>query len=139
MKILGLDHVVVRVQDLEASLRFYCGALGCSEERRSDALGLVQLRAGSALIDLVPLDSPLGRAGGAAPDPGAPNVDHFALRIESFDEAALAAHLRSHGIEPGDVGERYGAEGNGPSMYIRDPDGNAVELKGPTSSRESST
>ncbi|MBW2242619.1 MAG: VOC family protein [Deltaproteobacteria bacterium] len=139
MKILGLDHVVIRVQDLEASLRFYCEALGCSEERRLDELGLVQLRAGDALIDLVPVDSPLGRAGGAAPDPKAPNVDHFALRIESFDETALAAHLRSHGVEPGEVSERYGAEGSGPSMYIRDPDGNAVELKGPTSARESST
>ncbi|MBW2396549.1 MAG: VOC family protein [Deltaproteobacteria bacterium] len=139
MKILGLDHVVIRVQDLEASLRFYCEALGCSEERRLDELGLVQLRAGDALIDLVPVDSPLGRAGGAAPDPKAPNVDHFALRIESFDKATLAAHLRSHSVEPGEVSERYGAEGSGPSMYIRDPDGNAVELKGPTSARESST
>jgi len=74
MKILGLDHVVIRVQDLEASLRFYCEALGCSEERRLDELGLVQLRAGDALIDLVPVDSPLGRAGGAAPDPKATSI-----------------------------------------------------------------
>ena len=91
------------------------------------------MRAGSALIDLVPVDSPLGRAGGAGPGEEARNMDHFALRIEPFDEAALGAHLRTHGIEPGEVAQRYGAEGNGPSMYLLDPDGNVVELKGPPS------
>lgn len=131
MKVLGLDHVVLRVRDLEASLRFYCGTLGCSEERRIDALGLVQLRAGSSLIDLVPVDSPLGQAGGAPPGDEARNMDHFAMRIERFDAEALADHLRSHGVEPGEIAERYGAEGNGPSMYLHDPDGNVVELKGP--------
>jgi len=131
LEVLGLDHVVLRVGDLDASLRFYCDALGCSVERRIDELGLVQLRAGSSLIDLVPVGSPLGRAGGGAPADDGRNVDHFALRIERFDEAALAAHLRAHDIAPGDVGERYGAEGSGPSMYVTDPDGNTVELKGP--------
>jgi glyoxylase I family protein len=131
LRILGLDHVVLRVLDLDAALRFYQGALGCAVERRSDALGLVQLRAGSSLIDLVPIDSPLGKAGGGAPVAGGKNVDHFCLRIEAFDAAVLAAHLRSHGVEPGEVGTRYGAEGNGPSMYLRDPDGNVIELKGP--------
>lgn len=134
-KLLGLDHVVLRVRELDAALRFYVGTLGCSEERRSDALGLVQLRAGAALIDLVPVDSPLGKHGGGAPDPAAKNVDHFCLRIEPFDAEALAAHLRAHGVEPGDVGERYGADGYGPSMYLRDPDGNVVELKGPPTRR----
>ena len=131
LRVLGLDHVVLRVRDLDAALRFYQGALGCPVERRIDALGLVQLRAGRSLIDLVPVDSPLGKAGGGAPLPDGKNVDHFCLRIETFDAAALGAHLRSHGIEPGDVATRYGAEGNGPSLYLRDPDGNVVELKGP--------
>jgi glyoxylase I family protein len=134
-KLLGLDHVVLRVRDLEAALRFYVGVLGCAEERRSDALGLVQLRAGASLIDLVPVDSPLGRHGGGPPDPSAKNVDHFCLRIEPFDGEALAAHLRAHGVEPGDVGERYGADGHGPSLYLCDPDGNVVELKGPPTRR----
>jgi catechol 2,3-dioxygenase-like lactoylglutathione lyase family enzyme len=131
VRVLGLDHVVMRVRDLDAALRFYQGALGCAVERRIDALGLVQLRAGASLIDLVPVESPLGQLGGGAPDPNGKNVDHVCLRIERFDAAELAAHLRSHGIEPGEVGTRYGAEGNGPSMYLRDPDGNVVELKGP--------
>ena len=131
LKLLGLDHVVLRVRDLDAALGFYVGVLGCTEERRIDALGLVQLRAGAALIDLVPVDSPLGKAGGGPPDATAKNVDHFCLRIEPFEAEALAAHLRVHGVTPGDVGERYGADGHGPSMYVRDPDGNVVELKGP--------
>jgi catechol 2,3-dioxygenase-like lactoylglutathione lyase family enzyme len=130
IEIRGIDHVVLRVADLERSLRFYCGVLGCREERRIDALGLVQLRAGAQLVDLVDLGGPLGRLGGAAPGPEARNMDHFALQVASFDAAAIRAHLESHGVEAGDVGERYGALGMGPSMYIRDPDGNVVELKG---------
>jgi catechol 2,3-dioxygenase-like lactoylglutathione lyase family enzyme len=133
-RVLGLDHVVLRVRDLAAALRFYQGALGCTIERRLDALGLVQLRAGASLIDLVPLDSPLGKAGGGAPVADGKNVDHLCLRIEPFDAEALASHLRAHGVEPGDVSRRYGADGFGPSMYLRDPDGNVVELKGPPES-----
>jgi catechol 2,3-dioxygenase-like lactoylglutathione lyase family enzyme len=131
IRVLGIDHVVLRVANLERSLAFYETALGCAVERRLDELGLVQLRAGSALIDLVPLDSPLGRAGGGTPIDDARNMDHVALQIERFEPDALRAHLEAHGFEPGDVTSRYGARGNGPSMYLRDPDGNTVELKGP--------
>jgi len=124
--------VVLRVADLERALRFYCEVLGCREERRLDELGLVQLRAGSHLIDLVDIEAPLGRAGGSAPPAeGGRNMDHFAVQLERFDEAALREHLERHGVAPGDVAARYGAEGTGPSMYLRDPDGNVVELKGP--------
>lgn len=135
IELRGLDHVVLRIRNLEASLHFYQGVLGCAIERRVDALGLVQLRAGSSLIDLVPIDSPLGRVGGAGPAETGRNVDHFALALEHFDEQALREHLGSHAIEAGDVAERYGAMGNGPSMYIRDPDDNVVELKGPPTDR----
>jgi len=131
IEVRGIDHVVLRVAEVDRSLRFYCDVLGCNEERRIEALGLIQLRAGASLIDLVDLDSPLGRAGGAAPGDGGHNVDHFALELSSFDEDAIRTHLLACDIEPGDVGERYGARGNGPSIYIRDPDGNVVELKGP--------
>lgn len=127
----GLDHVVLRVEDEARALAFYCGVLGCREERRLDELGLVQLRAGRSLIDLVTVDSRLGRAGGAAAGEEGRNVDHFALQIDSFDPDALARHLRAHGIDPGEPAQRYGAEGTGPSLYLRDPDGNTVELKGP--------
>jgi len=131
IEILGLDHVVLRVESVERALRFYCDVLGCRRERHSEALGLHQLRAGSQLIDLVDVASPLGRLGGAAAGEGARNMDHFAVQLAGFDEAAIRAHLEAHGVEPGDVALRYGAQGNGPSMYIRDPDGNVVELKGP--------
>jgi len=130
IEIRGLDHVVLRVGDVDRSLRFYCGVLGCAEERRIEALGLVQLRAGSALIDLVAVDSPLGRLGGPAAGAGARNMDHFALQVAHFDEPTLRAHLAAHGVEAGEVAERYGARGLGPSLYVRDPDGNVVELKG---------
>ena len=121
--IQGLDHVVLRVADLERAVRFYCEVLGCSEERRVESIGLVQLRAGAALIDLVPA--------AGAPETGAGNMDHFCLRIEPFDEADLRAHLAAHDVEVGEVARRYGAEGHGPSLYLQDPDGNTVELKGP--------
>lgn len=130
-RILGIDHLVLRVVDLEKMLRFYCEALGCSVERRRDDIGLVQLRAGSALIDLVPVDGQLGSAGGAAPGKEGRNLDHFCLRIEPFDEALIRARLEAHGIATGTVESRYGAEGMGPSLYLTDPEGNVVELKGP--------
>ena len=131
IEIRAIDHVVLRVRDLERALRFYCDVLHCTEERRLDALGLVQLRAGASLIDLVEISGPLGRTGGGPPGDGARNVDHFAVALATFDEAQIRAHLLRLGVEPGEVGQRYGAEGTGPSMYIRDPDGNVVELKGP--------
>lgn len=127
----SLDHVVLRVADLDRSLAFYREALGFEVERRLDAIGLVQLRAGAALIDLVPIDAPLGRAGGGAPDPNARNVDHFALSLARFDERELRALFARHSISASDTAERYGAEGFGPSIYLTDPDGNTVELKGP--------
>lgn len=125
-----IDHVVLRVRDAERAVRFYCEVLGCREERRVEPLGLVQLRAGASLIDLVGVDSPLGQLGGAAPGDAGRNVEHFCLSIEPFDEASLRSHLRAHAVEASDVAPRYGSGGMGPSLYIRDPDGNVVELKG---------
>jgi catechol 2,3-dioxygenase-like lactoylglutathione lyase family enzyme len=131
IRIREIDHLVLRVVDLEPMLRFYCDALGCTVERRQDAIGLVQLRAGRSMIDLVPVDGKLGRAGGAAPGKEGRNLDHLCLRVEPFDEAAIRAHLAAHGIEAGPLASRYGAEGEGPSIYLADPEGNVVELKGP--------
>jgi glyoxylase I family protein len=126
-----LDHLVLRVVDLPTMLAFYTRALGCSIERRQDEIGLVQLRAGRSLIDLVPVDGALGRAGGAAPGREGRNLDHFCVRVEPFDEAAIRAHLADCGVAAGPVEARYGAEGSGPSIYLSDPEGNTVELKGP--------
>jgi glyoxylase I family protein len=126
-----IDHLVLRVVDLERMLGFYCGALGCTVERRQNEIGLVQLRAGRSLIDLVPVDGALGRAGGAAPGAQARNLDHFCLRVEPFDEPGIRRHLQAFGVEVQPLASRYGAEGEGPSLYLTDPQGNVVELKGP--------
>jgi catechol 2,3-dioxygenase-like lactoylglutathione lyase family enzyme len=131
IRIREIDHLVLRVVDLERMLRFYCDALGCTVERRQDALGLVQLRAGRSLLDLVPVDGKLGAAGGAPPGREGRNLDHFCFRVEPFDAEAIRAHLAARGIAAGESAPRYGAEGEGPSMYITDPEGNIVELKGP--------
>jgi glyoxylase I family protein len=115
-----LDHVVLRVTDMDRAIAFYCQVLGCNVERTVESIGLVQLRAGQSLIDLVP------RKGDGSGD-----LDHFALTIAPFEVEALKAHFSQHGITIGDVARRYGAEGYGPSIYLYDPDGNQVELKGP--------
>ncbi len=120
--ITGLDHVVLRVADMDRAIAFYGGVLGCPVERRLELIGLVQLRAGTSMIDLVPC--PPGEKPGR-------NVDHYAVRIARMDVPAITAHLEAHGVAPGPVQRRYGAEGYGSSIYITDPDGNTVELKGP--------
>ena len=129
--IRGIDHIVLRAVDIDRMLTFYCDALGCTVERRQDEIGLIQLRAGSSIIDLVPVDGKLGKAGGAAPGSDAKNLDYFCLRVEPFNAQSIRDHLLRHCIEAGPVESRYGAEGEGPSIYLTDPDGNVVELKGP--------
>ena len=131
INITGLDHVVLRVADLDASMKFYCDVLGCRVVRTNPESGLHQVQSGNAQIDLVPLDSPGGTRHGYGPPSAGRNVDHIAFDLESYDEAAIGAHLVSHGITPGDTRMRFGAYGTGPAMYIEDPDGNVVELKGP--------
>jgi glyoxylase I family protein len=130
IQIREIDHVVLRVTDLEAMLRFYCDALGCKVERRQEELGLTQLRAGRSLIDLVTVDGELGLRGGSSPGPEGRNMDHLCLRLEPFDAEAIYAHLDRRGVKAEDVRSRYGAEGEGPSIYLNDPEGNLIELKG---------
>lgn len=126
-----LDHVVLRVRDVAASLAFYRDVLGCDVDNVQEVFELYQVRAGASLIDLVALDGPLGRMGGAGPKGEGRNMDHFAIRVEPWDANAIRAHLAAHAVEIVADGRRYGAEGAGPSIYVRDPDGNTVELKGP--------
>ena len=130
-KLREIDHIVLRITNLDAMLAFYCDALGCTIERRQDEIGLIQLRAGSSLVDLVPIDGKLGKAGGAAPGKEGRNLDHVCFRVEPFDEEFIRAHFAARGIALGESGSRYGAEGEGPSIYLSDPEGNVVELKGP--------
>lgn len=126
-----IDHLVLRVVDMARMIAFYRDVLGCGIARRQDEIGLMQLAAGRSLVDLVDVAGKLGRMGGAAPGREGRNLDHLCLRIEPFDETAIRAHLARHGVAAGDTASRFGAEGEGPSIYIEDPEGNTVELKGP--------
>jgi glyoxylase I family protein len=130
MRLLGIDHVVIRARDPALMERFYVQVLGCGVERRQDAVGLVQLRAGAQLIDLVDVAGRLGQMGGAAPGADGHNMDHLCLRVVDFDVDTVRAHLESHGVKIGDVGERYGSTGEAVSLYLSDPEGNGLELRG---------
>jgi glyoxylase I family protein len=125
-----IDHVVIRVADLESITRFYCDVLGCSVEKEQRDLGLIQLRAGRSLIDLLKVGAKIDRPDSGTPGEGR-NMDHLCLRVEGFDGEALKAHLQERGVRIGELGVRYGADGFGPSLYLFDPEGNMVELKGP--------
>jgi catechol 2,3-dioxygenase-like lactoylglutathione lyase family enzyme len=124
--LVGLDHIVLRTPASASLIEFYVGILGATVERELPQFKLVQLRAGQSLIDIIEVEGPIS-------EPEGRNVDHFCLRIEPWDEDALATYLRGHGLPVEESGIRYGAEGNGPSIYIKDPIGNVVELKGPPS------
>jgi catechol 2,3-dioxygenase-like lactoylglutathione lyase family enzyme len=127
----AIDHVVFRVTDMARMIRFYEEVLGARVEREVPEFGLVQLRAGTSLIDLVDVNASIGRQGGAAPGSGGRNVDHVCFRVVPWDGDAILAHLAAHGFEGAGIASRYGAEGQGPSIYITDPEGNDLELKGP--------
>ncbi len=129
--IKGLDHVVLRCSDVEAMIAFYCDTLGGSIAKRNDKRGLIHIRTGNSMIDLVAIDGELGRAGGAPPAKEGRNMDHFCLRIDPFDVGQLTEYFRSRGIEVREPRTRFGAEGDGVSLYMFDPEGNRVELKGP--------
>jgi catechol 2,3-dioxygenase-like lactoylglutathione lyase family enzyme len=130
--IRGLDHVVLRVADIERAKAFYRDVIGCPEEKWQPELGLMQMRCGTSLIDLVDVNGKLGREGGAKAGAEARNMDHFCITLTAFDPDAIRAHLSAHGVEAGEMAAvRYGAEGYGRSFYIHDPDGNTVELKAP--------
>lgn len=129
LKPLGIDHVVIRTKNHAAMMAFYQDVVGCTLERTQEAIGLYQLRCGSSLIDLVPVDGKLGRMGGAAPGVEGRNMDHLCLRIENFDAGRVRAHLESHDVSVGEEGLRYGSTGEAVSIYLADPDGNGLELR----------
>ena len=130
IEIAGLDHVVLRTSHMQDMIHFYGTVLGCPIERElSPEFGLVQLRAGNALIDLVAVDSELGRAGGGTPTPRDNNMDHFCLQVKALPEEDICRHLATYGIKVGPFQRRYGAQGFGQSVYLSDPDGNTVELR----------
>ena len=131
LKIKQIDHLVLRALDVEAMMAFYVDVIGCSLEKMQKEAGLYHLRAGSSLIDLIIVDTRPGKIDGVTPGKEGRNLDHFCLSIDPFDTDQIIRYLKSKGIDPGKVESRYGAEGDGPSIYVADPEGNVVELKGP--------
>jgi glyoxylase I family protein len=127
-----IDHLVLRVRDIDAMRRFYCEVLGAEHIAWRPHFGMSHLRIGRSMFDLVAVDGPSGRRGGAGPGKEGHNVDHFCFRVEPFDQEAIVAHLKQHGVAVGDIRPRFSAEGNGISIYLTDPEGNTVELKGPS-------
>ena len=125
----GLDHVVLRARDIDSMLQFYHVVLGLPIAKHNETLGLWHLQAGDSMIDLIDISGPLG-GGGRLPSTEAQNVDHLALKIVPFDSATLRAYFEGHGFKVGPDQIRFGADGDGPSIYLRDPEGNGVELKG---------
>ena len=121
LKLRGIDHVVLRVRDIDVMKRFYCDVLGATHIAYRPKFRMSHLRVGSCMIDLV-----------EGKDPSGCNMDHFCLRVEPFEPEQILSFLKSKGVATGDVRSRYGAEGNGPSIYLTDPEGNTVELKGPS-------
>jgi glyoxylase I family protein len=132
VSIRGIDHVVLRVKDIEAMRRFYCDVLGAEHVAYRPKFGMSHLRIGSAMLDLVEVEGPLGKQGGAAPGREGRNMDHLCFRVGPFNQDAIVAHLKRHGVAVGDIRPRFGAEGSGVSIYLTDPEGNTVELKGPS-------
>lgn len=132
IRLRDIDHVVLRVRDVDAMRRFYCDVLGAEHVAWRPEYGMSHLKVGRSMIDLITVDGKLGQAGGAAPGAEGRNLDHLCLRVEPFDQEAIVAHLDRHGVAVGDIRRRYGAEGNGISIYVKDPEGNTVELKGPS-------
>lgn len=129
--ILRIDHVVIRARDIKNMLRFYLDVVGCSVEREIERIGLYQLRAGASLIDLVDAHGELGLKGGQPPKPNGGNMDHLCVRVDPWNTKAIQAYLTNAGAAPGEVEQRNGAEGEGPSIYFADPEGNNIEFKGP--------
>ena len=128
--IRSIDHVVLRVVDVDRMARFYGDVLGARLEKHQQEIGLYQMRLGDALIDLIPVSGVLGKVGGAAPGKEGRNVDHICFRVLPWDGDNIVMELKRHGIKA-QVVSRYGADGEGPSIYIDDPEGNVIELKGP--------
>lgn len=129
--LMQIDHVVIRTRNIQTMMRFYIDVIGCSVEREIARIGLYQLRAGASLIDLVDAHGELGLKGGEPPKPSGGNMDHLCIRVDPWDADAIQGYLKDAGATPGDAEQRNGAEGEGPSIYFSDPEGNTIEFKGP--------
>lgn len=130
----GIDHVLLLVTGMAPAARFYAKVLGCRVEERLPQYGMLQLRAGAALIDLVDISAPQA-AWAVPPTAGGRNLDHLCLALGRHDEGKLRRHLARHRVEIVEEGVHGGSRGESLSLYVRDPSGNVIELKGPPATR----
>ena len=120
-KVMGLDHIVLKTDKINTMLEFYCQILGCQIEKTQPDFRLTQLRAGINMLDIIEVDD--------APAGNQHNLDHFCLQINPFDYENLKQYFDSKGINIYRYGKRIGAQGIGYSFYLKDPQGNELELK----------
>ena len=128
--LVGIDHVVFLVDDMERALGFSFDVLGCRPGYSYPALGMEQVWCGSSLIVLWDITHP-GARSAVPPVAGGRNVDHVCIATGPFDHGELRAHLARHGVEIEREALHGGARGMGQSFYVRDPFGNTLEIKGP--------
>ena len=124
----AIDHVVLIVDDLERAVKWFAEVVGATEEHSLRQFGMVQLRAGASMIDLVDAASEKGEWARPKVD-GGRNMDHLCLEIGPVTKAAMEAHLQKHELAVEETGWRSGAKGQGYSWYIRDPWDHQIELK----------
>lgn len=131
LTIAAMDHIVLNVRDMDTMLDFYTNVLGLKGERieafRQGQVPFPSVRiSADTLIDLFPVRS----ASEAAVAPQAENLNHFCMVIEPTDMHQVIAHLKAHGVavDEGPV-SRWGAHGNGTSIYFNDPEKNRIEIR----------
>jgi glyoxylase I family protein len=130
LQLRGVDHVALRVRSLDRSIAFYCSVLRCEVAARNEDAGIVHLRAGAQMIDLIWLEGRMGKSGGAEPRVEARNMHHICLAYEPHDSDALFAYLDAQKIEhSAKPQDNLGAGGQGTSVYLADPDENLIEVK----------
>ena len=126
----GIDHVVLLVDDMAAARAFYLEVIGCTIDNALPRYGMLQLRAGAALLDLVDISGEPG-AWARPPVEGGRNMDHVCIATGAWDEDEMRAWLAARGVPIIEEGVNNGARGESLSFYVRDPAGNVIELTGP--------
>ena len=129
VKITEMDHIVLRVKDVEESLRFYCETLGMPSER-VDQWRAGEVRFPSARLNADTIIDFFGTDQETIGKDGVKNQDHYCMVIEPTDMEELKAKFEAMGVEiQAGPGNRWGSHGDGISLYIYDPDNNVVELR----------
>ena len=129
VKITEMDHIVLRVKDVEESLKFYCETLGMQSER-VDQWKAGEVRFPSARLNADTIIDFFATDQETIAKDGVKNQDHYCMVIEPTDMDELKAKFEAMGVEiQAGPGKRWGSHGDGTSLYIYDPDNTVVELR----------